>query len=890
MMSHSDDFDFLGAVDTSHSPGLDGGKGQRRPSSSRGDPRLAKRVRWGDDGTRTRVSRACDRCKTRKTRCSGKFPCSTCSQANLDCQFTAPYRRGRLPSIEPCGEATAAGLVFDDTPGKPNCGRRQDLATGQNAALPVGALVGPDETTATSRTAPHRPAGDRSTITNRSCEEVSSSKGRDVSRDLETLWPEVASSRNSPEPSQTDRQGRYVGASSGVCFPLRLQRTLQAQIPPGTSDSSIFTFGDMPLPNTDPTLVILPPKIEADDMVRRYFDFAHATNRFLHRPTVEEWLTELYETNGTMRDRDTAHSRTALLFMVFALSTSFSSSDKHPAPSAADAKRMSHAEATVSSVGFFSAAEHHLTAERGRLCLTRVQARLAQCFYLLAHSRLNHCWTLFGAVAHLILALGIHRGTCCDPSPSALLLQRTDQIESECRKRTFWCAYNLDIYLSSVLGRPRTFHDDDIDQELPACVDDSHLSRRRNHFAPMPAARSHSIMTGPVALHKLSQILAGVLRDLYSIKPPSRAERLRLAGKYTKLLSEWRGQVAYLLDSSGDSSMFVPIVRRQRDVLKLAFWHAQILVHRPFLLENFASLPTHGNKHAARTSTGSAEADENVGLCLDAATSIARLIHDINSAEQLSSTMFLIPYYGFSAVTVLYVHAILQRDAPPEHCIAAFRAATVCQDHLSSVAIQGTLTERYSVVLQELRNEVLRHCPYLALVTVVGMPDTSSPGLGHDGLASGGMNGAAPSPVSGGAAQMVNRSRSHLSPGQAARQRRRPSAPSNPGQKGGREKVRPLATADSDGDVGRADLSLSPGSALDSDLQQLFQTSVTAHTERFAVEESSSRSSGSPRASLTGLGQFESLVIGGMMERSDALLADWAMENWDMTLHRGVGA
>lgn len=81
--------------------------------------------------------------------------------------------------------------------------------------------------------------------------------------------------------------------------------------------------------------------------------------------------------------------------------------------------------------------------------------------------------------------------------------------------------------------------------------------------------------------------------------------------------------------------MFVAIVLRQRDLLKLASRHAQILVHRPFL-ENCPILASHGNRHrqhAAQALTRSAEAGDNVGLCLNAASSIARLIHDINVAE-----------------------------------------------------------------------------------------------------------------------------------------------------------------------------------------------------------------------------------------------------------------
>ncbi|KAI1350274.1 hypothetical protein F5Y01DRAFT_315848 [Xylaria sp. FL0043] len=39
--------------------------------------------------------------------------------------------------------------------------------------------------------------------------------------------------------------------------------------------------------------------------------------------------------------------------------------------------------------------------------------------------------------------------------------------------------YTMDVFLSVALGRPRTFHDDDITAELPACLDDDELAKPR---------------------------------------------------------------------------------------------------------------------------------------------------------------------------------------------------------------------------------------------------------------------------------------------------------------------------------------------------------------------------------------------------------------------------
>jgi hypothetical protein len=132
------------------------------------------------------------------------------------------------------------------------------------------------------------------------------------------------SSRNSPEPAPIDRQGHYVGPASGASFLLRVQRKLQQQPTASSSEASIFTFGDLPLPEFENTrFLILPPRSEAENLLVRYFEFASATHRFLHRGTVEAWLQELYETHGSMRGHADARSRTALLFMVFAHAENF---------------------------------------------------------------------------------------------------------------------------------------------------------------------------------------------------------------------------------------------------------------------------------------------------------------------------------------------------------------------------------------------------------------------------------------------------------------------------------------------------------------------------------------------------------------------------------------
>lgn len=119
--------------------------------------------------------------------------------------------------------------------------------------------------------------------------------------------------------------------------------------------------------------------------------------------------------------------------------------------------------------------------------MASVQARLTQCYYLLTQSRVNHCWRTFGIVSQLALAVGLNRSTRVGLS----------NIEIECRRRTFWCAYTLDVHLSVVLGRPQLFHDDDIDTEYPADVEDERLVEAQSATSSTPFG--FSTMLAPLA-------------------------------------------------------------------------------------------------------------------------------------------------------------------------------------------------------------------------------------------------------------------------------------------------------------------------------------------------------------------------------------------------------
>lgn len=213
----------------------------------------------------------------------------------------------------------------------------------------------------------------------------------------------------------------------------------------------------------------------------------------------------------------------------------------------------------------------------------------------------------------------------------------------------------------------------------------------------------------PVEHIKLTRIVSLVLRDLYSIRPPSLSLRIELSAKYTSELHAWRSSLSrFLNDDEGrgiDSHLLIPIYQRQRSVLNLAYYHAMLLIHRPFLLSNFASL-NHMQTHP--TFNASIDTSANMSSCVEAAMSIVRVVDDVFTSSNLFRSFWFTQYYAFCAVVVLYIHKLRQHIVTPDKCEDYFVAGQKCQRQLESVSESDCLARRYCLVLEELRLEAIR--------------------------------------------------------------------------------------------------------------------------------------------------------------------------------------
>lgn len=215
-------------------------------------------------------------------------------------------------------------------------------------------------------------------------------------------------------------------------------------------------------------------------------------------------------------------------------------------------------------------------------------------------------------------------------------------------------------------------------------------------------------MLAPIAHIKLLRIVSCILRDMYGINPPSRVDRFNLATKYSSALHDWRSDLRKFLDAElVDSSLLIPLFRRQRNVLNFAYWHALLLVHRPFLLSNFASLT--GQSQRETSSHEQREIDQNVDDCQKAALSITGLVDELLQGNQMYRAYWFTLYFAFSAVVVLYVYTIQAQHSSLDQSLHTYEVAVRCQNQISGLADTDSLAERYSIVLEELRLEAVKH-------------------------------------------------------------------------------------------------------------------------------------------------------------------------------------
>lgn len=619
-----------------------------------------------------KVTRACDSCKAKKKACTGDIPCGPCSRRNLHCAYETAYNRGVAASPPPSDV-------------------RPQHSTHDNV----------------SSTASSTPQGTGPAIWDR----PSSSFVSPPSVSERSEGPLIDSSVRREDAQVA---GQYWGPTSAHSFLGRVVQDLepdssrsvaQNREPTQSSAVSIFSFGDRIVPEVRLADFRWPSRVVADRLVVRYFEFAAPTYRILHQPTVGALVNQLYRdeppdesgSGGNVLDS----APRAILLMVFTTANMFQA-DEDGRIRDADERGWETSEL------YYTQADRLLSRETGEPTLASVQARFLMVLYLLCTSRARKAWFTFGATVQLMMALGMHSKRPRRP------VETEDLVQKECRRRVVWCSYTLDKYLSVILGRPRLWQDEDMDEDLPTRVNDQDLTSHESR-----ASKRDCLMDAPVFHTLLSQILTQAAKEPYVVTGISSREEISTIQILCGLVGDWQNKLPPFLSGAIQPSTLIPVFRRQLTVLQLARYHALMFITRPLLLRNYGRMwPDCEPSYL-----------HYLNICLAAARDAIDMILSFVCENQFFPAFWYSQYIAFNALSIMYLYLIqVQRGSipPATHRIAStpgstydcaleelelYRLSETAQEHLAHATARNAPSWKYSAILQGLRRELTRLGP-----------------------------------------------------------------------------------------------------------------------------------------------------------------------------------
>ena len=614
---------------------------------------------------KTKVTRACDICKAKKSKCSGEQPCDSCNRRGLSCQYEAVYSRGRAPPPRRTG-----------TPGQVRAG---------------GQHVGAEHSRA-----PRAPLYSHPILDNEADVSESNSPSMNAlaskappTRNVDAM--QDVPSRGSPG---LEVAGQYSDPTSGLSFLHRAWRRISNNENSQVVNSELGSVEDSQLlasagdkPFQEKGELRMPSLDKSRDLLSMYFDVCIATYRLLHRTTVESWLEKVSQNVELNKPLSFGVGRAKAAVVLSVLAVASFHEEKTRGSS-----NVSTADEDVvqsQSDKLFSEASRLTEGETGIPRLESAQSRLVQVLYLLMSCRFNQAWYTFGHTLQITSALGLYRRDDRTRHPTCY---RRDYIEEQCRKRTFWVTYTLDKYLGVIFGRPRHYHDDDIDQDFPDSVNDEDMSSS----GPQVSGTDDCYIDSLVCHAKLAQIAENISREVYSIKLKPDHERLAASHRLGAELRQWKVSLPPFLGAINPSSL-IPSFRRQATALKLSYCHAVILTHRPFLLKN----TTRKNDESRSL------AREGLSQCISAAHSVLEVVDRMAREGRLFHAFWWTHYVCFCALVVVYVWAIQESDDSTtlDERRTILDQAERCLQHLAQATASNSPSRKYSIILQELRAE-----------------------------------------------------------------------------------------------------------------------------------------------------------------------------------------
>ncbi|KAK9351330.1 fungal-specific transcription factor domain-containing protein [Lipomyces doorenjongii] len=398
-----------------------------------------------------RTIQACERCHKRRTKCDGKYPeCMACVKASVKCQYVN-NRSGAV--LYPHGFVTALEervswlerTIHDQFPEL----NISEAPTGSNVNL------------SPSQSKPSMQAARAYQRYRVGPEHYYYEAFRNPPETLDELAVHVGflslgSAAEQSVAADAPAEPRFIGSSSGLAVASNVNRIIKEmgiQRPRTTTTAEIRssytkspatdgvkTDGEenkydplVPPLTPGPDDEFWPPYEEAVELVRAGFEEL-VFYPILNSNTFMVYLRYSYEPDTMQVLRGIPGWRLTLFMMCAIGSAALGLRDKQR--------------------GYFALATHSAQKALMKDNIRALRTLLLLAVYSFYDPEGASAWLAIGTALRIAIALGFHR-----QSSAANL----NLINQEIRKRVFWTIYSLDRILSTILGRPITLHDRDID-------------------------------------------------------------------------------------------------------------------------------------------------------------------------------------------------------------------------------------------------------------------------------------------------------------------------------------------------------------------------------------------------------------------------------------------
>lgn len=601
---------------------------------------------------RQRTERSCDRCKTRKQKCStwpGQKKCQHCHKYGYDCVVTKPRKQRIYGSVETHGakvallESLVKGLMPEAD--LSNVDSMQQMA--RSLGIPV-----PEAASSAARGSSVRAAGETGYEEDERL--VHDLQGQDqyIGRASSyifqmTLRGLVGSGHNGPagrmylfgpNPAHTSRHDGSSGAAAS-----------------GDETLDIKSITSVPSPSTGPSPS--PERAHTDQsliftLVRAFFDHVNVDFPVLHEATFLEQL-DAWCRCPTAVDQIWVCSFLCVLIL----------GRRHSSVPVTEEQEESwwcRIQSLLSKVMFTSS-------------LASIQVLMLTALHLHNTNSRDICWTLTGAAVRIGFAIGLHRdGVEVVGTPLA----------REMRKRVWWTLYAFEQLQVSSHDRPSAI-------DSPA-----HLARSPRET--ILGMGTHSIPEYLTWSNRSVVLLGSACRALPDVAKDGYSGPLSPAAGVLRDLARWRSALPQHLSTDSIDAM-PPSFQRPLILLHVQHHYIVSLISRYALLSRFRSLSTDSTKPFPDSIPSISD------TCIESSRLSCRLLLKLDSIKDFNAVTWLDVYYLYSSCLVLALSIIC--DTNEGKCSSATDDRLLlgeCMDlaakHLKNPVVPGTMRRWLNVV------------------------------------------------------------------------------------------------------------------------------------------------------------------------------------------------